>query len=37
MFKAMYSTERDSWLKSSRDKECGKVTQYRGKVMEMAK
>lgn len=37
MFKAMYTTERDSWLKSSKDKENAKVTPYRSRVIEIAK
>ena len=37
MFKAMYTTERDSWMKSSKDKEGSKVTPYRSRVMEIAK
>ena len=37
MFKAMYTTERDSWLKSSKDKEGAKVTPYRSRVLEIAK
>lgn len=37
MFKAMYTTERDSWLKSGKTPENAKVTPYRGRVMEIAK